>query len=511
MVPKLEKISRNLGGRGIFGTDSLSRLASSGRVRILAPGLLLLIALVGRAEVGRPVAQVTPFVENTVVRAGTSVPLSLQVTLPEGLHVQSNAPRDPALIPTVLTIEMPAGVGLEEIIYPAVSDLRQAGVTQPLAVFEQSFTIGVRIRLAASVPPGRLELRGRLRYQACNAQVCFQPANADVSWLVAVVASGEPAVPPPATASAPVAPAPSVSRNLVRDVRVAAAGGDFARGDVLVEAHRAVRGVTPELLLAISWQGRMALTARRLDLAEGYARRTYELALLELKRRAVDDEADLPTALGAAIEVRARVAAEHGARTEALAFLNGELKTYGETSLHKRIQKEINLITLEGTRAPPLELAEYLGEKPPVLAELKGRVVLLFFWAHWCSDCKEQGPDLERLLNRFGAQGLAIVAPTQRFGYVAGDVPATVEQETRYIEQVRQRSYGWMTTAPAPLSEVNHRRYGVSTTPTLVVIDRAGIIRLYHPGTMREAELAPLVQRLLIEGERLGLAETTLP
>ena len=50
---------------------------------------------------------------------------------------------------------------------------------------------------------------------------------------------------------------------------------------------------------------------------------------------------------------------------------------------------------------------------------------------------------------------------------------------------------------PVPVSEANHMRYGVSTTPTLVLVDRAGIIRLYHPGRMTMEQLEPRVRALL--------------
>lgn len=46
----------------------------------------------------------------------------------------------------------------------------------------------------------------------------------------------------------------------------------------------------------------------------------------------------------------------------------------------------------------------------------------------------------------------------------------------------------------------NHERYGASTTPTLVLVDREGIVRLYHPGRMTETELEPLVRRLVARG-----------
>jgi thiol-disulfide isomerase/thioredoxin len=134
---------------------------------------------------------------------------------------------------------------------------------------------------------------------------------------------------------------------------------------------------------------------------------------------------------------------------------------------------------------------------PPTLAELKGRVVLLFFWAHWCSDCKAQGPLLEKLVRLYGPRGFTVVAPTQRYGYAAGGNPASAAEEARHIEQVRRSSYAWMDSIPVALNEANHRRYGVSTTPTIVLIDREGVVRLYHPGLMTEAQLEPLVQGLV--------------
>ena len=61
----------------------------------------------------RPRAEVTPVVERPAVHAGAKVRLALKVALPEGLHTQSDKPRDPNLIPTVLTIKTPAGVTVD--------------------------------------------------------------------------------------------------------------------------------------------------------------------------------------------------------------------------------------------------------------------------------------------------------------------------------------------------------------------------------------------------------------
>jgi len=284
---------------------------------------------------------------------------------------------------------------------------------------------------------------------------------------------------------------------IVADVRAAIANGDFARGDAALAEYRKARGVTPEMLEALSWMGRGTLAAKRLDFAERYATETYQLSSALLKTRKLDDESRLPIALGAAIEVLAQVDAQRGARTDAVLFLGRELATFKGTSIEKRIQKNINLLSLVGTPAPPLETTDHLGPPPPAVASLKGKVVLLFFWAHWCPDCKGEAPVLKRLADTYGAKGLVVLAPTQRFGYVAGGKPASPDEEVRYIDHVRQASYPVLAGHAIPLSTTNHIRYGVSTTPTLVLVDRAGIIRLYRPGAMSLDQLEPLVKALI--------------
>jgi thiol-disulfide isomerase/thioredoxin len=287
------------------------------------------------------------------------------------------------------------------------------------------------------------------------------------------------------------------SSPLVTDVRAAIKANDLPKAAAIVAAFRKTQGVTPEMLEALSWVSRGALAARDLDRAESVARETYELSTGLLESRPLDQDGRLPIALGAAIEVLGQVQAARGARTDALVFLQGELRTHERTSIAKRIQKNINLISLEGQPAPPLDLAEFLGPKPPTLASLKGKVVLLFFWAHWCSDCKQQGPILAALADKYRSRGLVVFAPTQRFGYVAGGKSAPADEETRYIDQVRQQFYPVLAGQSVPVSEANHLRYGVSTTPTLVLVDRSGIVRLYNPGRLTMEQLEPRIAALL--------------
>jgi thiol-disulfide isomerase/thioredoxin len=287
--------------------------------------------------------------------------------------------------------------------------------------------------------------------------------------------------------------------SLVNDVRGLIGRHDFAGAERVARAYQAQTGATSELAAALSWLARGALDAKRFDQAESYAAETRKLALELLDTRKLDGDHWLPTALGASIEVHAQALAARGERPEAIAFLREQLRLFGATSLNERIRKNMNLLTLEGKPAPPLEENDWLGPKPASLAALRGHPVLLFFWAHWCPDCKAEAPVLASLRNTYGPQGLVLIGPTRLYGYVAGGEEAAPAAEKQYIEQVRRRYYAALADMPVPLSAANFPTYGASTTPTLILIDRAGVVRFYHPGAASEAELSARIQALLAQ------------
>ena len=272
--------------------------------------------------------------------------------------------------------------------------------------------------------------------------------------------------------------------------------------EAMLASYRNSAGVTPEWIAAHSWLSRGALNAKQLDKADAYAQQTRDFALAVLKKHKLDHEGFLPIGLGASIEVQASVMAERGERTQAVAFLNRELAMYKGTSIHSRIQKNINLISLVGKRAPPLVTTPVLSPKCKPVEKTVGQPVLMFFWAHWCSDCKSQGPVIERIHREF--KDLRIIAPTMLFGYVAGGEDAPPARELKYIDEIRKLYYGQVVDCSAPVSTANFNNYGSSSTPTLVLVDRQNFVRVYHPGTMSYEELSAEVKKVMPNSSSLS-------
>jgi thiol-disulfide isomerase/thioredoxin len=284
---------------------------------------------------------------------------------------------------------------------------------------------------------------------------------------------------------------------VVEDVRGALGQNSFPAAEAELNSYRARNGVTPEYVEAYSWMARAALVEGDYDQAAAYAKQTKALALEQLKQRALDAEPHLATGLGAAIEVQSQVLAARGQREQAVAVLQTALRTYGGTSIRARLQKNLNLLSFEGRPAPALRSEQFLGSKPPVLAQLKGSPVLLFFWAHWCGDCKAEAPIITQLRSEFAPRGLTVLGPTRLYGYTAQVEHASPSDELAYIDAVRHRFYAGLLDMPVPIGKHNFDVYGASTTPTLVLLDRTGKVAMYHPGALPYEQLKAEIEKVV--------------
>ena len=135
------------------------------------------------------------------------------------------------------------------------------------------------------------------------------------------------------------------------------------------------------------------------------------------------------------------------------------------------------------------------------LSSFKGKVVLLDFWATWCRPCLDLMPHLSGLHQRYAARGLAIMALT-RYGQAAAgaqQVEARASERELVRTVIAGRGLDDIRVGIAPDARLQ-RRYGAMGVPTLVLIDRSGLVRLIASGG-DEAALESAIEVCLQEQE----------
>ena len=160
----------------------MSRVVTHMRIVLAAAAAALLPALAFAQSPAS--ATIEPLSSVSATRPGSTVKLALRVVLPEGLHAQSNKPKDESLIPTSLTFDPNPAITPTEVVFPPAKDFRlESG--DVLLVFEREFIIGVTADIGASAA-GSVTLNARLRYQPCNNLLCFRPVTVPVSWSIPI-------------------------------------------------------------------------------------------------------------------------------------------------------------------------------------------------------------------------------------------------------------------------------------------------------------------------------------
>lgn len=284
-------------------------------------------------------------------------------------------------------------------------------------------------------------------------------------------------------------PQPPAVPDVIAGVRAAMASGGIVEAERTLAAFRARYGSTPDAADALLWLARGALAARHYDKAYEYASGSREMALAILEASSSGRDR-VYESIGQATEVLALVLVGQGGRSEAVSLLRRARETFDDTPAAPAIRNALGILSLSGQPAPALEAEMTLGSRLREPGTGIASPTLVFFWAHWCQECKAEGPMLERLLNKYRARGLEIVAPTRRYGFIDGAAHrATPDKELRHIRRIRDTFYDFLKQAPVPIADANYRAFGVSVVPLHVLTDRQGFIRLYHPGRIAEAEL----------------------
>jgi len=119
--------------------------------------------------------------------------------------------------------------------------------------------------------------------------------------------------------------------------------------------------------------------------------------------------------------------------------------------------------------APSFGDLKTIEGRPISLQILRGKVVILDFWATWCGPCRMAIPILSDLQTQYGAQGLQVVG-------ISDETPS------RVAPFAKQAGMNYAVVAGGDDSHLGMMAYGARSLPTLAVIDKRGKVRLLEPG-----------------------------
>ena len=137
----------------------------------------------GLNERGGAVSRIQAEVSPVQVVSGGKAVIKITVDVARGFHINANQPGDENMIPTTLTFDKPkTGIAFGKTIYPVPISVKVSYSDKPLKVHEGSTVITTPITIdPRKVQPGKITLKGKLRYQGCNATTCLPPATADIN------------------------------------------------------------------------------------------------------------------------------------------------------------------------------------------------------------------------------------------------------------------------------------------------------------------------------------------
>ena len=166
----------------------------------------------------------------------------------------------------------------------------------------------------------------------------------------------------------------------------------------------------------------------------------------------------------------------------------------------KSLQSALKQLEFIGKPAPAIAAEKWLNSAPLALDKLKGKVVIIDFWAPWCPPCRKVIPTLAKDFNELKDKGLVVIGFTKLYGSYRDDIQnkgkVEAAEEKALIRGFVERNQLLYPIAISDKGE-DFDDYGVSGIPTMVFIDKAGNVYDIKVGSGNEQEITEKIKLLL--------------